>query len=1110
MGRFIRWAFLAALGSFGASVSETRAANYSWNTSLGGWNAAANWNPSTAVPGAADTAFIANGGTATVASGVTASCEQLVMGGPLNSGTVLLSSGGSLGVGADAEYVGYAASGLFNQTGGTNNASASFVAVGYNAGVSGSYSLSGGGYLTAPNEYLGAAGSGAFTQSGGTNSVTNSFNLGYNAGGSGSYNLSGSGYLAAPYEAVGDLGGGTFTQSGGTNSVTNGVYLDFDYGPGGSYNLSGSGYLAASAEFVGFSGSGTFTQSGGTNSVTNSLYLGYSPGASGSYNLSGSGYLAAPTEFVGISASGSGAFTQSGGTNSATNSIYLGDNLGASGSYSLSGSGYLAAPNEYVGFSGNGSFMQSGGTNSVTGTLALGSNGGGGSYSLSDSGYLTAPNEYVGFSGNGSFMQSGGTNYVTGALALGSNGGGGSYTLNGGLLTAGTESIAASSSGGGGGGQSAFTQTGGTNSVSGSINLSFGGGSYSLSGGSLSAGTISIGGTFGSQAVFTQTGGTIGPGTVLNFGTFSYTSGVFNGRLVNDGSLLFNSSLYAGQGIENDTTITVPAGFAIGTSGGGPANNVDNEGTVYLTGGTLAGGQSAGNGGPIVNNGLITGYGFLASGVGITNNAQITVSGGNLIISAGTASMANAGAISLVSGYQLRLTSGTLLNSGNIYLNSSTVAGSGLVDNTTGVVTGPGTITAPFQNFGELNLPDGPVNITQPFTNSGLIVLGGAGANMTGGSVANTGSIQGAGVVASPVNNAGTGTIESIDGTLTLFGSVANNAGGLLTADAGSKLLVSSGLAANYGTINLTGGIFDNNSFALSNSGEITGYGTFRSGGLTNYNAVTFTGATSTINGPVTNASSGTINIFYNPAIFTGNVVNDGYVKTTSTTVTWAGGFTNNGTYHSDPAQNYFSSLANGAAGQVLGGAGDGFFVTGPLATNAGDIDLGETSTMVIDNGAGILSQSAGKLEMGTGATLSAGTVEISGGILLADGPAAVITANLVYSSSSTSTYQGVLAGAGNSLSVDNPLAKLVLSGTSDSYTGGTFVTAGELVVTSAGGIESGTAVGVGNDLAAFGAIIPAGIAPQSPVAVPEPSTLLLLASGAILLLSHRRRLRMA
>src|SRR5262249_36770820 len=154
--------------------------------------------------------------------------------------------------------------------------------------------------------------------------------------------------------------------------------------------------------------------------------------------------------------------------------------------------------------------------------------------------------------------------------------------------------------------------------------------------------------------------------------------------------------------------------------------------------------------------------------------------------------------------------------------------------------------------------------------------------------------------------------------------------------------LVTSGLAVNLGTINLTGGIFDNNSFALSNSAQISGYGTFRSGGLTNFRSVTLAGAPSTVNGPVTNASGGSISVSYNTAIFTGAVVNNGFVKSTGTSVTWAGGFTNNATYLSDPAANYFSTLANGASGLLQGGNGDTFFITG-LATNAGQIDLGGT-----------------------------------------------------------------------------------------------------------------------------------------------------------------------
>ena len=138
----------------------------------------------------------------------------------------------------------------------------------------------------------------------------------------------------------------------------------------------------------------------------------------------------------------------------------------------------------------------------------------------------------------------------------------------------------------------------------------------------------------------------------MNSGSFSYAGGTFNGQLVNYGTCIFNGSFYASEGIINYATFNaIPAGVVVATGSG--TFSLDNEGTIILAGGSLAGGQTAGRGGPIVNNGLITGYGGLTSGVGITNNTQITQSGGNLAILAGAIGMTNLGTISLESGYQL-------------------------------------------------------------------------------------------------------------------------------------------------------------------------------------------------------------------------------------------------------------------------------------------------------------------------------------------------------------------------------------------------------------------------------------------------------------------------
>ena len=361
-------------------------------------------------------------------------------------------------------------------------------------------------------------------------------------------------------------------------------------------------------------------------------------------------------------------------------------------------------------------------------------------------------------------------------------------------------------------------------------------------------------------------------------------------------------------------------------------------------------------------------------------------------------------------------------------------------------------------------------------------------------------------MVSNAVNN--TGTIESINGTLTLSGSLQNSAGGLITVDAGSKVLVSSGLASNYGIINLIGGSYDNNSHALTNYSEISGYGTLRTGGLTNHGSITLTGAVSTINGNLTNAADGTVNVSYNPVTFTGAMINNGYFKITGTTVTYAGSFSNNGTYLSDPATNNFASLAIGPAGLLEGGVGDQFKVTGSFA-NSGDIDLGGSSTMLVGNGAGTLTQSGGTLELGTSASLTSGLVQINGGILLADGPGALTTSSLVYDSSAASTYQGKLAGAGNSLTLDNPAALLVLTG-SNTFGGGTFVTSGELLVQNTYSLQDGSNLTVG-DGSSFSSIMPASngeqIAPPAIAAVPEPGTILLVAGFGLLLILSRRQL---
>jgi len=104
-------------------------------------------------------------------------------------------------------------------------------------------------------------------------------------------------------------------------------------------------------------------------------------------------------------------------------------------------------------------------------------------------------------------------------------------------------------------------------------------------------------------------------------------------------------------------------------------------------------------------------------------------------------------------------------------------------------------------------------------------------------------------------------------------------------------------------------------------------------------------------------------------------------------------------------------------------------------------------------------------------------------------------------SSSITGGYSLTMSGSGGTL---------ILSGT-DTYTGGTNVTAGTLIVTSNAALPDGGTLTVG----AGGTLIFDPSAAGSPVtntasvvAVPEPSTLVLLGAGAVALITYRWRHR--
>ena len=630
-------------------------------------------------------------------------------GGTAASGTYTLNAGRLY----SAEiYVGYGGTGNFIQTGGTNTGAYS-IQLGQSVSGTGTYTLNGSGYIFVTNEVVGESGSGTFTQTGGTNS-TYQLNVADASSAHGAYTLSSTGQLLTQYEEIGVSGPGAFTQSGGTNTVAKCFYLGYNAGSNATYNLndgqlSATGtpyYTSPAGEFVGYSGTGTFTQSGGANAVANALYLGYNAGSSGTYNLSGSGLLSAVYEYVGCS--GTGNFIQSGGTNSVTYLIIGSDglyqlnggvlqingnfvnsgifdagnssavlsgsdcildlstgtwqNLGAAtvsmgpdsllivppgfdtstgfGSYSSLGLTHTAGTTLVVpagqGFGGWGSIndpvncqgsiaaaaggfinLNNGLVLSGTGTVALGS----GTLTVNDTasgisgGSLAASTEYVGSTTAGMFTQSGGTNAVSGTLYLGYNAGSsGTYDLNGGVLV-----VSAMS---GGSGTAAFNFGGGTLQAGGPLSASL---PMTLTGSGGNATVDTAGYTV------TLSGSLSGPGGLskTDSGTLVLaTTNTFTGSTtVSAGTLQLNNA----QAVQNSTVnVNAVGGLSFGTGVGTfTLGGLAGSGSFTLadTGGNAVALQVGNNNANTAYSGSLSGSGSMTKiGGGRCNSTATTLS----------------------------------------------------------------------------------------------------------------------------------------------------------------------------------------------------------------------------------------------------------------------------------------------------------------------------------------------------------------------------------------------------------------------------------------------------------------------------------------------------
>jgi fibronectin-binding autotransporter adhesin len=984
------------------TYNQSVGTNTATNVTLGNLSSSFNNNynlSGTGVLTASAAIIIGNfgGGAFTQSNSTTVTSNNLLLGGVAGGNGNYSLLGGSLSISNGNEDVGYFGNGTFTQSGGNNTiaASADF-SIGNQAGTNGIYSLQGGNLTVGNSENIGDDGNGTFAQSGGTVN-TNAMDVGLFSAGigvvtqtGGTMNVNGSGIISLGFTAnasgnytidasagasalnagtisVGSSGNGNFTQNGGNVTLSQSLIVGQFAGSNGNFFLN-AGNLTLNANgtaVIAASGNGTMTQTGGNFTLTGanaSLTIG---GATlGTYNLSG-GVLNTP--LLQIANTGNAGFYQTGGTINVSK-LNIANAAGTAANYEFSGNSTLnVSSSESIGVSGTGQFFQSSGNQTIVGEFQLGQNAGGsGIYTIFSGNLNVTGFVVVGNAGSGSFSQQapGGNVSISSELVIGSQqpGSWGSYSINSGNLSVPMLLDGARNA------NSTFFQSGGNVNVqslyigdpSGSTSPSNGTSSYFISGGNLTitsfvylglgsqpaSFTDNFGGVLNAptasdefmiaaSGTFNFNGGTVN-GYILNQGIFNSQGGTFNGTLENgpSGVANFTGGTTFGAGLINHGMLNISGSGVFGATVGTVAGQTfSNDGTITLS----ASGQIFSNG-PVVNNGLITGTGGIVGPGTFTNNLSIVQGAGPLTFSFNVGTATNFGTITLATGRTLNLIGG-FTNSGDFKINGASIIQNGILANSfAGTVEGPGTILAGFTNTGTVLPGAGTLNITSPWTNAGILELTGPSSAVAGGAITNAGTLQGAGSVGSPVTN--NGTIEAIGGTLVIAAPLTNSSTGSLAASTSNKLLILSGLANNAGLLSLTGGTFDNNGQPLNNTGQLSGFGTFRTGGLTNNGAITFSGsngATTTINGNITNDANKIINIKFNPAIFTGNVLNNANatIATTSTTATFAGTFTNNGTYSSDPSINIFQSDVT-SAGSMTGNAGDAYIFSGGNVTNSG------------------------------------------------------------------------------------------------------------------------------------------------------------------------------
>ncbi|WP_310383203.1 beta strand repeat-containing protein [Roseateles sp.] len=709
---------------------------------------------------------------------------------------------------------------------------------------------------------------------------------------------------------------GTVLVDGALSKLTNTSELVVGHGSTGTITVQNGGTLNSANTFIGkvLGGDGLVVISGATSTWVNTGKLTIGEAGAGSLRAEAGAKLSGADGMIG-NLDGSAGAAKVTGANSAwtlSNDLQVGK-LGEGSLIVEQGGLVVVKRNSIVGEVGDAGTSNArvtgAGSRWQTDGLLIVNNG---SLDVAEGGVVSAKTAYLGWTGSPI------------PVVVNLSGAGSALTGTDGVLIGNYSSSAIVNLGTG-----ATLNTGAILTISPISELNLNGGTlntgagYSLGRVNLNSGTVNVSGNYLTGTTVLGTDPALGQGMNLKVvGELQILAGhsvSLNGgqaeavKLINSGELAVGSFSQLSLGI----------------------GGMSNVGAVQLAGGKIS------TAGAVVNNSYLAGFGVIGGAGGFSNTGLLRQTGGSFELATMGANI-NTGNWEMVDGRGLVLSGATLTNSGVMSLSGDTISGRAvLINGTAGTLTGRGVISAPFQNDGRMTVDAGNLRIDPNFSNSGQILMGSTTATLAGGDLWNAGRIQGAGQINNAILNYG--TVGAMGGTLTLGGAVTNN--GIISAGLGATVLLNRGLASNTGKIQLNGGGFDNNGFAMSNeaTGVINGSGTLSGGLLTNKGKVLLSGGTSTIYNNVlgTNASQIILSGNSNTTLYgTVDVQSGAELRVSTGSVA---------TFFGDVQQRTGSKFTGAGAkrfeGKLTVGASPGF------GTDEGDVEFGESSSYLAEIG---------------------------------------------------------------------------------------------------------------------------------------------------------------